>query len=216
MITTATYAGARLRRALGHGPDEGRAARAATRCCCRPTSTSTGATRACFKAAVAEVAPRDRGPRHRRDLHRPHATCPARRTRSATTRFGGVRAVAQDIKNNVRARHRPDLLDRRHAEQAAVEDRLRARQARRPDDAHARRPAQARSGRCRCARINGIGPKAGAKLAALGITRIGELAARDARLAGRAVRPQLRRLAARRGARRATTGRWSRSASRCR
>ena len=43
----------------------------------------------------------------------------------------------------MRRRHRPDLLDRRHAEQAAVQDRLRARQARRPDRARPRRPAGA-------------------------------------------------------------------------
>ena len=46
-------------------------------------------------------------------------------------------------------------------------------------------------------RINGIGPKAGAKLASLGITTIGDLAAQP-RAVARTLRQELRRLAARR------------------
>jgi DNA polymerase-4 len=64
-------------------------------------------------------------------------------------------------------------------------------------------------------RINGIGPKAGARLEALGIRTIGELAARPAPGWSSALRPRYGagcttpRMAA-------TTGRWSRTASRCR
>ncbi len=76
-----------------------------------------------------------RGPRHRRDLRRPERRARRARRRRARDRQrhqgGGARA------------HRPDLLDRHHAEQAALEARLRARQARRPDAARPRRRAGA-------------------------------------------------------------------------
>ena len=55
-----------------------------------------------------------------------------------------ARAVAASIQSAVRDADGPVVLDRRHAEQAALEDRLRARQARRPHRAHRSRRARAR------------------------------------------------------------------------
>ena len=88
-----------------------------------------------FKAAVREIAPiiEDRGI----DEIYVDLSDDARRARRRRARDrqrhqgGGARA------------HRPHLLDRHHAEQAALEARLRARQARRPDAARPRRHAGA-------------------------------------------------------------------------
>ena len=152
---------------------------------------ATGATRAASRPRWPRSR-RYRGPRHRRDLHRPHARCPARRTRVGHDPFGGVRAVAQDIRNNVRARHRPELLDRRHAEQAAVEDRQRARQARRADAADPRRPARAHLAAAGAAhqRHRAEGRRQ-ARSAGHHTHRRARRA--RARLPGRALRPRLRR-----------------------
>jgi DNA polymerase-4 len=70
--------------------------------------------------------------------------------------------------------HRADLFDRRHAQQAAVENLLRPGQAQRPDRAGLTDPARIWPLGVR--KVNGIGPKATAKLAALGIDTIGQLA----------------------------------------
>ena len=70
------------------------------------------------------------------------------------------------------------VLDRRHAEQAALEDRLRAREARRLT-VLARGRCPARIWPLPARKVNGIGPKAGARLEALGIRTIGELAQAD-------------------------------------
>ena len=97
-----------------------------------------------FKAAVREIAPvvEDRGI----DEIYVDLSDAARRARRRRPRDrqrhqgGGARA------------HRPHLLDRHHAEQAALEARLRARQARRPDAARPRRRRRRASGRSRRAR----------------------------------------------------------------
>ncbi|MCK7491461.1 MAG: hypothetical protein MZW92_06960 [Comamonadaceae bacterium] len=99
--------GARLRRALGHGADEGRAARARRRCCCRSTSTQYRRYSRRFKAAVAEIAPviEDRGID---EIYIDLTDVPGAQDAVGHDPLGGVRAVAQEIRNNVRARHRPD------------------------------------------------------------------------------------------------------------
>ena len=139
-----------------HGPDEGGAARA--RC-----GAAAGRLRrvppllAAVQGRGARDRAADRGPRHRRDLHRPHRRA---RCRDATPRgepasdavAARARRRGASIKDAVRARDRAVVLDRRHAEQAALQDRLRARQARRPHAAAAGRTLPRASGRCRRAR----------------------------------------------------------------
>ena len=71
------------------------------------------------------------------------------------------------------------MLDRHHAEQAAVEDRLRAREARRASRCSAKPTSPARIWPLPARKINGIGPKASARLETLGIRTIGELAQAD-------------------------------------
>ncbi len=131
-----------------------------------------------FKAAVAEVAPciEDRGID---EIYIDLTDVPGVQDAVGHDRFGGVRALALEIKNNVRRATGLTCSIGAHAQQAAVEDRLRPRQARRPDAAHARRRARRRSGRCRCAASTASARRPALKLARLGITRVGELAARE-------------------------------------
>ena len=152
-----------------------------------------------FKAAVAEVAPviEDRGID---EIYIDLSQVPGVHDALATTRWAGCARVAQEIRNSVRRATglscsigvTPNKLLSKIASELDKPDGLTILTL---DDLPARIwPLPVR-------RINGIGPKAGAKLAALGIHTVGELAAARARLAGGAVRPQLRRLAARRRAR---------------
>jgi DNA polymerase-4 len=159
-----------------------------------------------FKAAVAEVAPviEDRGideiyidltevPGAQDAVgHDAAAACAPWRRRSATT-------CAQATG--------PELLDRRHAQQAAGQDRQRTGQARRPDGADRGRH-RARIWPLPVRRINGIGPKAGAGCRRWASPPSASWPACSARLAGGALRPQLRPLAARRQRTASTTGRW--------
>ena len=122
--------GARARRVLGDGDDEGGAL--APDAVLLPVDFDEYRKYSrLFKAAVREIAPlvEDRGiDEIYIDLTDLPGVARRRRPRGRRGAQGrGARA------------HRPDLLDRHHAEQAAVEDRLRARQARRPDAARPRR-----------------------------------------------------------------------------
>jgi hypothetical protein len=108
----------------------------------------------------------DRGPRHRRDLHRPHRRARARRTPSATTRTAAARAWRRLDPQQRAEAHRPDLLDRRHAEQAAAKI---ASELDKPDGLTVLSPrptCPAASGRCRCAHQRHRPEGDGAKLTA--------------------------------------------------
>jgi DNA polymerase-4 len=89
----------------------------------------------------------------------------------------GARARARAAAGGAR-RHRAVVLHRRRAQQAARQALLRPRQARRH---HRRRGGRhpARIWPLPAKRINGIGPKAAARLEGLGIATIGQLAAAD-------------------------------------
>ena len=84
-----------------------------------------------FKAAVREIAPlvEDRGID---EIYIDLTDLPG-------VHDDGGRAIGQRAEGRGAQRHRPDLLDRHHAEQAAVQALLRARQARRADAARLRR-----------------------------------------------------------------------------
>ena len=130
-----------------------------------------------FKAAVAEVAPliEDRGID---EIYIDLTDVPGAQDSVGHDPFGGVRAVAQDIRNNVRATTglscsigiTPNKLLAKIASELDKPDGLTILTH---DDLPRRVwPLPVR-------RINGIGPKAGAKLATLGIRTIAELAAAD-------------------------------------
>lgn len=132
-----------------------------------------------FKAAVAEVAPHieDRGID---EIYIDLTALPGAQESLGHDPFGGVRAIALEIKNNVRRATgglscsiglTPNKLLSKIASDLDKPDGLTLLTA---DDV----PRQIWPLPVR--RINGIGPKAATRLAALGITRIGELAARDA------------------------------------
>ena len=130
-----------------------------------------------FKAAVAEVAPliEDRGID---EIYIDLSDVPGAQDAVGHDPFGGVRAVAQEIRNNVRRTTglscsvgvTPNKLLAKIASELDKPDGLTVLTL---DDLPRRVwPMPVR-------RINGIGPKAGAKLEALGLRTIGELAAAD-------------------------------------
>ncbi|WP_234414045.1 DNA polymerase IV [Ideonella sp. A 288] len=128
-----------------------------------------------FKAAVAEVAPiiEDRGID---EIYIDLTDHPGAQDSVAHDPHGGVRAVALDIKNNVRRATglscsvgiTPNKLLSKIASELDKPDGLTL-------ITHADLPERIWPMPVR--RINGIGPKAGARLAALGIETIGQLAA---------------------------------------
>jgi DNA polymerase-4 len=130
-----------------------------------------------FKAAVAEVAPliEDRGID---EIYIDLTPVPGVHDTVGHDPLGGVRAVAQQIKNNVRRATglscsigvTPNKLLSKIASDLDKPDGLTILTL--ADLPTRLWPLPVR-------RINGIGPKAGAKLTALGITTIGELAACD-------------------------------------
>ncbi|MBA4175345.1 MAG: DNA polymerase IV [Leptothrix sp. (in: Bacteria)] len=130
-----------------------------------------------FKAAVAEVAPviEDRGID---EIYIDLGQVPGAQDAVGHDPHGGVRAVAQDIRNNVRRRTglscsigvTPNKLLAKIASELDKPDGLTLLTH---DDLPTRVwPLGVR-------RINGIGPKAAARLAALGIQTIGQLAQRE-------------------------------------
>ena len=136
-----------------------------------------------FKAAVAEIAPviEDRGID---EIYIDLSDVPGAQDAVGHDPFGGVRAVAQEIRNNVRRATglscsigvTPNKLLAKIASELDKPDGLTLL-------THADLPRRVWPLPVR--RINGIGPKAGARLESLGIRTIGELAAcDDARLVG--------------------------------
>jgi DNA polymerase-4 len=129
-----------------------------------------------FKAAVAEVTPliEDRGID---EIYIDLSQVPGVHDALAHDPFGGVRAVAQEVRNSVRRATglscsigvTPNKLLSKIASELDKPDGLTIL-------THEDLPKRIWPLPVR--RINGIGPKAGAKLATLGITTIGELAAR--------------------------------------
>ncbi len=130
-----------------------------------------------FKAAVAEIAPviEDRGID---EIYIDLTAVPGAQDSVGFDATGGVRALAQEIRNNVRRATgltcsigvTPNKLLSKIASELDKPDGLTVLTA---DELPTRIwPLPVR-------RINGIGPKAGAKLERLGITTIGELAAAD-------------------------------------
>ena len=127
-----------------------------------------------FKAAVAEVVPlmEDRGID---EIYLDLSDQPGAQEAVAHDPYGGVRALALDIKNNVRRATglscsigvTPNKLLAKIASDLDKPDGLTL--ITHADLAERIWPLPVR-------RVNGIGPKAGAKLAALGIATIGELA----------------------------------------
>ncbi len=130
-----------------------------------------------FKAAVAEVAPliEDRGID---EIYIDLTELPGAQETVGHDRFGGVRAIALEIKNNVQRATgltcsiglTPNKLLSKIASDLDKPDGLTLL-------THDDVPSQIWPLPVR--RINGIGPKAALKLAGLGITRVGELAARE-------------------------------------
>jgi DNA polymerase-4 len=130
-----------------------------------------------FKDAVAAIAPviEDRGID---EIYIDLTEVPGAQDAVGHDPFGGVRAVAQEIRNNVRRATglacsigvTPNKLLAKLASELDKPDGLTLL-------THEDLPARIWPLPVR--RINGIGPKAGARLAALGISTIGELAARD-------------------------------------
>jgi len=130
-----------------------------------------------FKAAVAEVAPliEDCGID---EIYIELTDLPGAQDSVGHDAFGGVRAIAQEIRNNVRRATgltcsvgvTPNKLLAKIASELDKPDGLTLL-------THADLPTRIWPLPVR--RINGIGPKAGAKLEALGIHTIGELAACD-------------------------------------
>ncbi|HNT38049.1 MAG TPA: DNA polymerase IV [Rubrivivax sp.] len=129
-----------------------------------------------FKAAVAEVAPviEDRGID---EIYIELTDLPGAQDAVGHDAFGGVRAIAQEIRNNVR---RATGLS---CSIGVTPNKLLAKIASeldKPDGLTLLTEADlpTRIWPLPVRRINGIGPKAGARLAALGIATIGDLAAR--------------------------------------
>jgi DNA polymerase-4 len=130
-----------------------------------------------FKAAVAEVAPviEDRGID---EIYIDLSDVPGAQDAVAHDPFGGVRAVAQEIRNNVRSATgltcsigvTPNKLLAKIASELDKPDGLTVL-------THEDLPRRVWPLPVR--RINGIGPKAGAQLEAMGLRTIGELAGAD-------------------------------------
>ncbi len=130
-----------------------------------------------FKAAVAEVAPliEDRG---NDEIYIDLSALPGAQDSLGHDPFGGVRAIAQEIRNNVRRATglscsigvTPNKLLAKIASELDKPDGLTLL-------THADLPARIWPLPVR--RINGIGPKAGSKLEALGVRTIGNLAGRE-------------------------------------
>jgi DNA polymerase IV len=130
-----------------------------------------------FKAAVAEVAPviEDRGID---EIYIDLTAVPGAQDSIGFDAVGGVRAVAQEIRNTVRRQTgltcsvgvTPNKLLSKIASELDKPDGLTV--LTQADIPRLIWPLPVR-------RINGIGPKAGAKLADMGLRTIGELAARD-------------------------------------
>ncbi len=130
-----------------------------------------------FKAAVAEVAPviEDRGID---EIYIDLTELPGAQDPIGFDAQGGVRAVAQEIRNNVKRQTglscsvgvTPNKLLSKIASELDKPDGLTV--LTQADVPRVIWPLPVR-------RINGIGPKAGAKLADMGIRTIGQLAARD-------------------------------------
>jgi DNA polymerase IV len=130
-----------------------------------------------FKAAVAEVAPviEDRGVD---EIYIDLTELPGAQDPIGFDAQGGVRALAQEIRNNVKRQTglscsvgvTPNKLLSKIASELDKPDGLTV--LTQADVPRVIWPLPVR-------RINGIGPKAGAKLADMGIRTIGELAARD-------------------------------------
>jgi len=130
-----------------------------------------------FKAAVAELAPviEDRGID---EIYIDLSALPGAQEAVGHDPQGGVRALAQEIRNNVRRATglscsvgvTPNKLLSKIASELDKPDGLTVLTAADIPDRIWPLPVR---------RINGIGPKAGAKLEQLGIQTIGELAARD-------------------------------------
>ncbi len=132
-----------------------------------------------FKAAVAEVAPliEDRGID---EIYIDLTHLPGAQEAVGHDPFGGVRAIAQDIRNNVRRATgltcsigvTPNKLLAKIASELDKPDGLTVL-------THADLPTRIWPMGVR--RINGIGPKAAAKLGTLGLQTIGQLAAAEPR-----------------------------------
>jgi DNA polymerase-4 len=130
-----------------------------------------------FKAAVAEVAPviEDRGID---EIYIDLSDVPGAQDSVGFDPSGGVRALAQDIRNNVRRRTglscsigvTPNKLLAKIASELDKPDGLTIL-------THAELPTRVWPMGVR--RINGIGPKAAARLSALGVQTIGQLAQRE-------------------------------------
>jgi DNA polymerase-4 len=130
-----------------------------------------------FKAAVAEIAPviEDRGID---EIYIDLTDVPGSQDAVGHDPCGGVRALAQEIRNNVRR------VTGLTCSVGVTPNKLLAKIASeldKPDGLSLLTEADvpARIWPLPVRRINGIGPKAGAKLLALGIQTIGELAVRD-------------------------------------
>jgi DNA polymerase IV len=130
-----------------------------------------------FKAAVAEIAPlvEDRGID---EIYIDLSEVPGAQDAVGHDPFGGVRAVAQEIRNNVRSATglscsigvTPNKLLAKIASELDKPDGLTLL-------THEDMPRRVWPMPVR--RINGIGPKAGARLEALGVRTVGELAGRE-------------------------------------
>lgn len=130
-----------------------------------------------FKAAVAELAPEieDRGID---EIYIDLTEVPGAQDAVGHDAHGGVRALALEIKNNVRERTgltcsigvTPNKLLAKIASELDKPDGL---------TLLTEADIEARIWPLAVRRINGIGPKMGAKLAGLGVTTIAELAARE-------------------------------------
>lgn len=176
VVTTATYA------ARDYGVHSGmglmKAAQRAPQAILLPTDfDSYRRYSRLFKAAVAEVAPviEDRGID---EIYIDLTEVPGAQDSVGHDAAGGVRAVAQEIRNNVRRATglscsvgvTPNKLLSKIASELDKPDGLTVLTL---------EELPARIWPLPVRRINGIGPKAGAKLQALGIRTIGELAQRE-------------------------------------